>query len=57
MLAGKAGAIDAMVAAMRAHVGNANVSNDACLAMRLICKNGVFGVGWSCVSAALSEVD
>ena len=33
VLAGKAGAIDAVVAAMRAHVGNAGVSEQACLAL------------------------
>ena len=30
VLAGKAGAIDAVVAAMRAHVGNAGVLEQAC---------------------------
>ena len=45
VLAGKAGAIDAVVAAMRAHVGNAGVSKQACGAMISICDNGVFGVG------------
>ena len=51
VLAGKAGAIDAVVAAMRAHVGNADVSEQACWAMWSICvKNGAFGVGWLCVS-------
>ncbi len=48
VLAGKAGAIDAVVAAMRAHVGNAGVSEPACGAMWNICISGVFGVG--CVS-------
>ena len=51
VLAGKAGAIDTVVAAMRAHVGNVGVSAHACMAMCNICKkNGVFGVGWSCVT-------
>ena len=46
-MAGKAGAIDAVVAAMRAHVGNAGVSKQACRAMCTICfNNGAFGVGW-----------
>ena len=44
-LAGKAGAIEAVVAAMRAHVGNAGVSENACMAMGNICVNGAFGVG------------
>jgi hypothetical protein len=44
-LAGKAGAIDAVVAVMRAHVGNAGVSEPACGAMLNICFNGAFGVG------------
>ena len=43
VLAGKAGAIDAVVAAMRAHVGNAGVSEQACGAMSSICVNGAFG--------------
>ena len=42
VLAGKAGAIDAVVAAMSAHVGNVGVSAEACRAMRLICVNGAF---------------
>ena len=37
VLAGKAGAIDAVVATMRAHVANGGVSQQACLAMRNIC--------------------
>jgi hypothetical protein len=45
VLAAKAGAIDAVVAAMRAHVGNAGVSEQACRAMWKICINGAFGVG------------
>ena len=45
VLAGKAGAIDAVVAAMRAHVGNAGVSENACRAMYNICVNGALGVG------------
>ena len=49
-LAGKAGAIDAVVAAMRAHVGNAGVSKQACRAMCNVCNNGELGVGWLCVS-------
>ena len=40
VLAGKAGAIDAVVAAMRAHVGSAGVSEQACRALCRICKNG-----------------
>ena len=41
VLAGKAGAIDAVVAAMRAHVDNAGVAEQACLAMRNVClRNG-----------------
>ena len=39
MLAGKAGAIDAVVTVMRAHVGNAGVSEQACRAMSNICVN------------------
>ncbi len=43
MLAGKAGAIDAVVAAMRAHIGNARVLKNACGAMCNICgSNGAF---------------
>ena len=43
VLAGKAGAIDAVVAAMRAHVGNAGVSKQACSAVSSICvNNGAF---------------
>ncbi len=46
VLAGKAGAIDAVVAVMRAHVGNAGVLEQACRAMRNICgNNGELGVG------------
>ncbi len=46
VLAGKAGAIDAVVVAMRAHVGNAGVSELVCGAMLNICiNNGAFGVG------------
>ena len=46
VLAGKAGAIDAVVAAMRAHVGNAGVLEQACRAMNNICaNNGALGVG------------
>ena len=45
VLAGKAGVIDAVVAAMRAHVGNAGVSQQACGAIFHICiDNGAFGV-------------
>ncbi len=44
LLAGKAGAIDAVVAAMRAHVGNAGVSGHACRALWNICLNGALGV-------------
>ncbi len=40
VLAGKAGAIDAVVAAMRAHVGNAGVSERACGAIGNICIHG-----------------
>ncbi len=43
VLAGKAGAIDALVAAMRAHVGNSGVLEQACGAMWNICVNGVCG--------------
>ena len=43
-MAVKAGAIDAVAAAMRAHVGNAGVSEQACGAMRLICVNGACAV-------------
>ena len=51
VLAGKAGAIDAVVAAMRAHVGNAGVLQQGCGAMSNICNsNGALGVGWLCVS-------
>ena len=39
VLARKAGAIDAVVAAMRAHVGNAGVSEQACRAMDIVCTN------------------
>ncbi len=46
VFAGEAGAIDALVAAMRAHVGNAGVSKQACGAMQEICvNNGAVGVG------------
>ena len=46
VLAGKAGAIDAVVEAMRAHVDNAGVSEQACWAIRNICAdNGAFGIG------------
>ena len=39
------GAIDALVAVMRAHVGNAGVLEQACCAMRNICEdNGAFAV-------------
>ena len=45
VLAGKAGAIDAVLAAMRAHVGNADVLEQACGAMWSICAdNGAFGI-------------
>ena len=56
VLAGKAGAIDAVVAAMRAHVGNAGVLEQACWAMCNICNNGEFGVGWLCVSVRLVKL-
>ncbi len=36
-LAGRTGAIDAVVAAMRVHVGNAGVSTEACLAVGKMC--------------------
>ena len=52
VLAGKAGAIDAVVAAMRAHVGNAGVSQWACSAMCNICVNGAFGVYHVCVECS-----
>jgi hypothetical protein len=35
----KAGAIDAVVAAMRAHVGNAGLAQQACTTMRNMCFN------------------
>ena len=45
VLAGKAGAIEAVVAAMRAHAGHAGVSEYACWAMVNICfNNGAFAV-------------
>ena len=44
VLAVKAGAIDAVVAAMRAHVDNAGVSEQACEAMWNICVNGACAV-------------
>ena len=55
MLAGQAGAIDAVVAVMWAHVANAGVSEHACLAMINICDNGAFGVGcvYPCVECAV----
>ncbi len=40
VLAGKAGVIDAVVAVMRAHVGDAWVSEQACEALQNICING-----------------
>ena len=46
MSAGKAGAIDAVVAILRAHTGHAGVSEYACRAMNNICANGAFGVGY-----------
>ncbi len=64
VLAGKAGAIDAVVTAMRAHVDNAGVSEFGCRAMINICfSNSEFGVGWLCVCVCvclcveLNEVD
>ena len=36
-LAVKAGAIDALVAAMRAHVGNADVTRQVCNAITIFC--------------------
>ena len=54
VLAGKAGAIDAVLVAMRAHIGNAGMSEKACWAILNICVNGVFGVdcdfGYICSS-------
>ena len=44
VLAGSAGAIAAVVAAMRAHVGNAEVSKQAFGAMCHICINGACAV-------------
>ena len=44
MLAGKAGAIEAVVAAMRKHIDNADVSEQACGALNNICTDGVFGL-------------
>ena len=52
-LAGKAGGIDAVVAVMRAHVGNAGVSMYACWAIRSICFDGAFASGAACVFACL----
>ena len=52
VLAGKAGAIDAVVAAMRAHVGNAGVLEQACWAMWNICVNGAFDVDRVCVECS-----
>ncbi len=50
LLAGKAGAIDAVVAAMRAHVSHAGVLEFACKAMQNICfDNGTLGIGCVCV--------
>ncbi len=47
-IAGKAGAIQELVAAMRAHVRYAGVSEQACGALRnLIWSDGAFGVGLS----------
>ncbi len=40
MQAGRAGAIDAVVAAMRAHVDDAIVSQQACGALQNICCTG-----------------
>ena len=51
--AGKAGAIDAVVAIMRAHVGNAGVLGPECWAMRIICANGAFASGAACVFVCL----
>ncbi len=43
VLARKTGAINAVVAAMRVHVGHAGVSDNACGAIHNICvKNGAF---------------
>ncbi len=42
--AGMAGAIDAVVATMKTHVGNADVSEQACRALQNICINGAFVV-------------
>ena len=52
VLAVKAGAIDAVVATMRAHVGNAGVLEQACGAMRTICLNGAFGVYHVCAECS-----
>ena len=50
VLVARAGAIDALVAAMRAHIGNAGVSITACGAINIICTgNGMF-VSCSCSS-------
>ncbi len=38
-MAGKAGAIDAVVAAMKAHVDHAGVSEHACWALMEMCAN------------------
>ena len=53
VLAGKAGAIDAVVAVMRAHVGHSGVSEQACWAMIYICDNGAFASGAACVCVCL----
>ena len=44
VLAEKAGAITALVAAMSAHVDNAGVSAQACWALANICRNGACAV-------------
>ena len=44
VMAGKAGVIDALAAAMRAHVDHAGVSEHACSALLNICIRGVLTV-------------
>ncbi len=46
LLAKKAGAIDEIVAALRAHVGDAAVSQNACVTIKIICIDGAL----ACVS-------
>ncbi len=57
VFAGKAGAIDAVVAVMRAHAGNTGVLEQACRAMCIVSINSEFCVGWFVCVCSLSEVD